>query len=213
MSERTRRRPRSAPGHGDRLGPELVEAAREILAREGSTDAVTLRGVARHLGVTAPSIYLHFDSREDLVAAAVAAQFDRLRRATEEAARGADTPLARLRAGMLGYCRFGEEEPGGYAVLFSLPLAPAVLHGSSDPAARALDSAAGRAFDGLVASVAACQDDGSLPGDDAWPVARRAWTALHGMVSLRTVMPAFDWDPIEDAVDDLLLGLGASASA
>lgn len=197
----TQRRPRAAPGHGDRLRSELIETARTILAREMSVDAVTLRGVARELGITAPSIYLHFKTRDDLVMAAVAAQFDRLRVATVSAAEEAGSSLAKLRASMVGYCRFAEEDPGGYAVLFSRPLPVELLTESADAS-----------FVALVVSIMACIDEGALPASDAFVTARRAWTTLHGMMALRAVMPHFPWNPVEDAVDELLSDLGASSS-
>ncbi|MGJ7907938.1 TetR/AcrR family transcriptional regulator [Actinopolyspora sp. H202] len=40
--------------------------ARELLVREGQ-EAVTLRAIARELGITAPALYRYYDSREDLL--------------------------------------------------------------------------------------------------------------------------------------------------
>lgn len=190
------RRPRAAPGEGDRLRDELIEAARTVLAREASIDAVTLRGVARELGIAAPSIYRHFPSREALAQAAIGAQFDRLTVATQVDRGVHDTMLDTLRAGMIAYCRFAERDPGGYAVLFSRPI-PTQL----------LDESASEAFNRLVEAIAACIDEGSVPAGDPFSAARRAWTGLHGIVSLRAVMPTFPWNDLSEAVDDLLADL------
>ena len=65
-----RRRPRSRRGDGGQLREEIIEAAREILAQTGSLDALTLRGVARRVGIAATSIYLHFPDTEHLAVAA-----------------------------------------------------------------------------------------------------------------------------------------------
>ncbi len=46
---------------------EIRRHARELLVREGQ-DAVTLRAIARELGITAPALYRYYDSREDLLA-------------------------------------------------------------------------------------------------------------------------------------------------
>jgi AcrR family transcriptional regulator len=42
------------------------QVARTLLAKHGP-DAVTLRAIARELGITAPALYRHYNSREDLL--------------------------------------------------------------------------------------------------------------------------------------------------
>ena len=41
-----------------------IDAASELIAESGTVDAVSLRAVARRAGVSAPSVYLHFDDRD-----------------------------------------------------------------------------------------------------------------------------------------------------
>ncbi len=53
--------------HGD-LRAALLEAAREVLAKEG-VEALTLREVARRAGVTHAAPYRHFADKEALLAA------------------------------------------------------------------------------------------------------------------------------------------------
>ena len=45
---------------------EIRQQARALLVRHGR-DAVTLRAIARELGITAPALYRYYDSREDLL--------------------------------------------------------------------------------------------------------------------------------------------------
>ncbi|APU18028.1 MULTISPECIES: TetR/AcrR family transcriptional regulator [Actinoalloteichus] len=45
---------------------EIREHARQLLVEQGQ-HAVTLRAIARELGVTAPALYRYYDSREDLL--------------------------------------------------------------------------------------------------------------------------------------------------
>lgn len=45
---------------------EIRQHARGLLAEHGR-DAVTLRAIARELGITAPALYRYYDSREDLL--------------------------------------------------------------------------------------------------------------------------------------------------
>lgn len=67
------RRIRGRYHHGN-LRAAALEAGRRIIARGGAT-ALTLRGLARELGVTAPALLYHFGRRDQLVAA-IAAEAD-----------------------------------------------------------------------------------------------------------------------------------------
>ena len=69
---------RNRRGEGARLGDEIIEAALAIIDRTGSDDAVTLRAVAREVGIAAPSIYAHFADRDAIVLAAVSRTFSEL---------------------------------------------------------------------------------------------------------------------------------------
>lgn len=61
MSEPTRQE--RARAETDR---EIRHQARALLVREGQ-EAITLRAIARRLGITAPALYRYYSSREDLV--------------------------------------------------------------------------------------------------------------------------------------------------
>ena len=91
--ERTRER--SPQGEGARLRDELIAAAGRLLAADGDVDSLSLRGVAREAGVAAPSVYLHFASKEALLRAVVDAHFAALQQAIETGvASGMTPPLA-----------------------------------------------------------------------------------------------------------------------
>lgn len=61
MTEATRRE--RVRAHTER---DIRAAARRLLVGQGR-DAVTLRAIARELGITAPALYRYYDSREDLL--------------------------------------------------------------------------------------------------------------------------------------------------
>src|ERR1700691_4242301 len=71
-------RRRNARGHGSALAEEIVSGALAIIDRTGSSEAVTLRAVAREVGIAAPSIYAHFPDRQAILMAAVGQIFDEL---------------------------------------------------------------------------------------------------------------------------------------
>ena len=93
------RRRRNPRGEGARLRDELVEAASDLIAEHGSAEGVSIRAVARRAGVSAPSVYLHFDDRDALISAVLVQRFADLGDAVVEgieAAGGDASPFSRL---------------------------------------------------------------------------------------------------------------------
>ncbi len=78
-------------GEGELLRDEILDAAEALLVRHGSMDAVPLRSVATAVGVSAPSIYLHFADKDDLFFAVCDRRFAHF----DEVLRG--RPAVRLR--------------------------------------------------------------------------------------------------------------------
>jgi len=70
---------------------QILEAASRLLVEKGNEDAVSIRAVAEAVGVTPPSIYLHFTAK--LIFAICEEYFDR---ETVEAARGSDDAIESL---------------------------------------------------------------------------------------------------------------------
>jgi AcrR family transcriptional regulator len=203
------RRQRNPRGQGERLRDDIIEAASRLL-EDPASPPLSLRGVARAVGVAATSVYLHFDDVDSLVRAVADRHFGELVRRQDEASSGVTEPCARVRAGALSYCEFGLAHPGQYQVMFSnpLPLLPPGRDGVRD-------QVPGRpALDRLVEAIAACL--GRPPGDAASiQTAMLVWQQLHGVVSLRISRPLFPWPPladtVTDAVDRLLAGARADA--
>jgi AcrR family transcriptional regulator len=192
-----RSRERSPQGEGARLREELIAAAGRLLAAEVDADALSLRGVAREAGVAAPSVYLHFASKEDLLRAVVNAHFSALQGAIETALASAHDPTSRLLAGCLAYCCYAVEHPGSYQLLFNTPR-PDIR----DPCFAGTWGAA--AFQTLADGVAACVAAGVARPGDPFRIATDIWSALHGAVSLRRATTGFPWPPLEDQVRGIL---------
>jgi AcrR family transcriptional regulator len=72
----SKRRPRGRPvGDRDAKVAELLQAAREVIAREGCV-AASIRKVAQHAGYSTGAITYYFDDRDDLLARVVEDVFD-----------------------------------------------------------------------------------------------------------------------------------------
>lgn len=178
----------------------------DLLAEKGDEDAVSLRAVAQRVGVSVPSIYLHFADKQallDAVCEEVFAQLDvRLRAAGAE---GAD-PFDSLRRQGNAYVHFAVENPEHYRI---------VMMTSHDPGADSVDAlVAGGAFGYLVESVRECIEEGVFDGDPV-ELALGLWAAAHGVAALLVAKPYFPW-PDRDAFIDrtiCMAGIGLAAMA
>lgn len=115
----THGRVRNRRGEGARLRDEIVVAAVGLLEETGDESAVTLRSVARRVGIAAPSIYRHFPDQPAIMLAVVRDAFadldEQLRTAMDAAG---DEPRARLTALCHSYLEFALARPGRYRIMF-----------------------------------------------------------------------------------------------
>src|SRR4051795_7365743 len=102
-------RPRNRRGEGAKLREEILQAAARLLEESGREDAVTLRAVARAVGISAPSIYAHFDAREQILDAVVAEAFEDLSEAISAAIEQQTDTVRRFEAGVRAYVDFGRQ--------------------------------------------------------------------------------------------------------
>jgi AcrR family transcriptional regulator len=194
-SDQPSRRQRNPRGQGERLRDDIIEAASRLL-EDPTAQPLSLRSVARAVGVAATSVYLHFDDCDALTRAVAVRHFNDLVRIQDEAVADLADPRARVRASALAYCEFGLAHPGHYYVMFSLPVA--LPPGPDGARGRAPGQTA---LDRMLELVAAFL--GTAPGDSAsMQTTVLIWQQMHGVVSLRISKPAFRWPPLADTVTD-----------
>src|SRR5215211_7525579 len=87
-------------------------------SRRGEADSVSIRAIADAVGVTPPSIYLHFPDKESLILAVSERHFETFDSAIEEAGASIEDPVESLRRRGRAYVRFGLENPEPYRILF-----------------------------------------------------------------------------------------------
>src|ERR1700754_3649521 len=102
-------RRRNRRGEGAQLRADIVAAGRELIEDAGTATAVTLRAVARRVGIAAPSIYAHFADPEQIIRAVVVQAYEEFLRDLQSARAGIEDPRARLIAGCEAYLKFGAE--------------------------------------------------------------------------------------------------------
>lgn len=189
------RRPRSARGSGLELRTEILAATRELLARNGNADAVSIREVGKVVGVTAPSIYRHFADKDELIDAAVAEVFEELDAAIAAATDPDTSPVTRLRDQGMAYVRFALRYPGQYRVAtFTIGEGPS-----------AVDQVLGSgAFRRMSETVQEAMDSGTFTAGDPMPIVLELWASVHGIVSLMIAKPYLPWGDVEVVADRVM---------
>lgn len=188
--------------HGD-LRAACIQAGIRLV-EEGGPDAVTIRGVARLVGVSHQAPLHHFHDRDALVHEIAERGFEMLiDRLDREIPAGA-SPTAALRAYGLIYMLHAVEHPGLFQLMFA-------------PCDEPIGEAAHRR---LVDLCAAAQSSGELEGDDSLRLAMLLWSVVHGLAALYTSiglesgLSGQPTDPriaAEHALNDLLGALRANA--
>ncbi|WP_141725050.1 TetR/AcrR family transcriptional regulator, partial [Streptomyces niveus] len=91
---------------------EILEAAESQVTEHGPT-ALSLRAVARSLGMTVQALYHYFPSRDALLTALITRAYDELATAVQTAADTTppDSDLPRMVAAAEGYRRWAIEHP------------------------------------------------------------------------------------------------------
>ncbi|MFL5796963.1 MAG: TetR/AcrR family transcriptional regulator [Actinomycetota bacterium] len=193
------RRRRAPRGQGELLREEIIEATERLLIEAGDQDAVSIRAVAEAVGVSPPSIYLHFADKIDLIFAVCERHFQRFDEIQEAAAAAAADPVQGLMARGRAYIQFGLENPEQYRILF-------LTKPTKTPESWSFERMVGSvAFEHLVVAVAQCIDYLAIdPPPDPQMVAITLWSMVHGLTSLLLNHPNFPW-PDRDALIEHVL--------
>lgn len=133
---------------------------------------ISLRELAKAIGVGHSALYVHFRDRDELFAVVSGQGFATLRTALAAAL---DVPGEdRIAALSKAYLQFARSNPAHYRAMYS-PANTTAINSSH------IDAECNACFAMLVQAVA---DTGSVSGEDAERRAIGIWCALHGLVQL-----------------------------
>lgn len=177
------------------LRDEILDAATELLLETGHAKSVSIRSVADRVGVTPPSIYLHFQDKDALLDAVCARYFEKLDEEMQRLSVGQSSTAEVLRAQGLAYVRFATEN----AELYRIATMGEWRSGSHVDAALASS-----AFEHMRAAVQTLMDEDIFPSGDATAVALELWSAAHGVASLLIAKPHLPFGDAESFTDRVL---------
>lgn len=195
----------SANYHHRNLKAALLTYAREQMEK-GQLDALSMRAMAKAVGVSHTAAYRHFASQRELLDAVAVQGFEGILAHCETAVQGAgDNPRVRLKACGLAYVEFSLASPNLLAHMF---------HAVSTPhASIALREAGKRFFELLLTLIRDGQSQHRFRSDDATQLAHACWAMVHGLSVLLHISPSHAANRgaaainAEQAIEILLEGL------
>ncbi len=166
----------------------ILKAALDVI-REGGSEALGTRAVARKLGVSTQPVCSQFSSFGELEQATYSEAVALYNRKTEEAMKDSDRPY---RAAGIAYITFAREEPQLFRWLF---LRDRVKNPTEDPTQ-------------LEPFLALLQKTLGLSHDDALLFYLEMWTVVHGIATM-VATSYFDWneETMSRVLTDFYLGL------
>lgn len=157
------------------LKEACVQAAREVIAAQG-IEHLSLREVARHLGVSHQAPYRHYPSRDHLLAEVMRRCFESFARSLDARGRH-DDPAADLESLGRQYLQYAADHPLEYRLMFGTPW-PA---GAEHPA---LAADAVHAFDVLRDALRRIHGTGREAAATVDLDALFIWSCVHGLAGI-----------------------------
>jgi AcrR family transcriptional regulator len=193
------KRRRAPRGSGEQLREEILDAATGLLLETGHAKAVSIRLVAQRVGVTPPSIYLHFADKDALLDAVCARYFEKLdeemQRVAGQSGEGQPSTIDVLRAQGLAYVRFARQTPELYRI---------ATMGESRPGSDVDVALNSSAFVHMRHTVEALMAEGIYPQGDATSLALELWTVAHGLAALMISRPYLPWGDADEFADRVM---------
>ena len=170
----------------DAIKKEILDTALELIIKNGFQN-LSMRRLASKLGMTATTIYNYFSNKDEINLMIRMNGFEMLYRQFERCYRDHDDPLARLRAMIRSYFRFGIQYPNYYDLMFNLNTPKYLNYVDTDlePVARTEKEASLRNYDITRKAVAALlQNQADLSVDAVLLKTVQLWCDAHGVISL-----------------------------
>ncbi len=174
-----------------RKGPdrreEILEAASTLFITYGPSKTTT-RQIAQAVGISQPSLYAHFPTKEALSQAMAARAFGLLEARMHALPPASPSPVHHLTELIRGYIDFALEEPAAYQIAFmvDLSLSTTQVHELQDLVGL-------EAFGIFQDKIAVLQGLSFVKAGPTDLIAQSIWAAMHGLCALLLARPLFPW--------------------
>jgi AcrR family transcriptional regulator len=99
------------------LREEIIDVSKELLLKDGFSK-ISMRKIANRVNVTATSIYLHFENKDDLLLTLIEESIQNLNKALMEAMNPSLDPIQQLEELAGAYIKYALENPQEYEIIY-----------------------------------------------------------------------------------------------
>ncbi len=159
------------------LREKILNISRHLLYNDGHT-SLSMRGIAKEVGVSATSIYLHFDNKDHLLHTLIEESVEALSASIEERVDEQSDIITRFESIIKGYTDFALNHPEKYQIIYMV---------KSDAMARYPKEKfrrARRCYELLVKVIESGVQEELMEEDDPLTAAYSIWAQLHGVISV-----------------------------
>jgi AcrR family transcriptional regulator len=198
LSERRRQASRAL------MRTDILAAAQHIIRTQG-LDALSLRALARAVGVTAPALYEYFDSKDAILKALFVQGSEVMLARMEQVIADTLPGIHQVQAILVGYRAFARDEPDYFRLLFSTVDPNVTLTDEDCTVMHTL-------FERFVGVIVRSIEVGELKPLPPLTMSNALWALIHGAAMLETesfmARKDFDSDGVKRHFDDpVKLGL------
>lgn len=182
---------------------QIIDVAANICREEGM-QKMSLRGVAKKVGISAPSLYEYFKNKDALIETLRDLERARLTVALKEKLDQSSPAKQKLFDMAKAYIEFAMKQPDSFQLLFSLPTGRVSIETEPDADSPYLP---------LVKTCKEAIESGEVAAHIKEPelLAFQLWSLMHGIASLRTCTlrdVSFDVESLIDAaIEQALTGI------
>ena len=185
------------------LREDILEVSRNLLVKDGF-GKMSMRKIAKRAGVSATSIYLHFQNKDELLLALIESSIAKLASALEENLTDSDDSITKLEKMAQSFVDFALENPQEYEIIYmvrpeEMPKFP-----------KEKFQQIRKIYELLAGIISEGKRTGALNVDDPLMSAYMIWAQLHGVASviisrrLDTRIPNEEF--VSQAVDHIIQG-------
>ena len=159
------------------LRDKILDISRHLLYNDGHT-SLSMRGIAKEVGVSATSIYLHFDNKDHLLHTLIEESVEALSVSIEERVNENSDVITQFESIIQAYVDFALSNPEKYQIIYMVR-SEAMSRYPKEKFRKAR-----RCYELLVKVIVSGVQEGVMEEEDPLTAAYSIWAQLHGVITV-----------------------------